>query len=224
MIVSAPMCTRSGNRARCVGRGARGGQLRERACRDADCAQRAAEREPARPFADGRSRPSVAAGCSSARRPRTRGRGWSRRSRSRPPRTRRPSPRSPAMRSSSATAAVLQVVERLRQAQPDRDLVGEVGRAPRPPVAELGEQRRRGCPSSTAPPGSGGRCRGRPRPCPVAAMSALAAARTRSSTPGSSVTPPSAGMTATRRPARSCVPSPASQPPGCGRLDGSRGS
>ena len=35
-----------------------------------------------------------------------------------------------------------QVVERLRQVQAERDFVGEVGRAPRPLVAELGEQRR----------------------------------------------------------------------------------
>ena len=105
-----------------------------------------------------------------------------------------------------------QVVERLRQIQADRDLVGEIGRARRPAVAELREQRRRGCPPSTARRGSAARAERRPRPCRFAAMSAAADARTRSSTAGSTVTPPRSGTTATRRPARSCVPSAASQP------------
>ena len=109
----------------------------------------------------------------------------------------------------------LQVVERLRHVEADRDLVGEVAAR----TAATDRRARRatstGCPSSTARRGSGARGRRRPRPCPVASMSSLPRLADTRLDLGRDVDDATERRAAPRRgsPARSCVPSPASHPP-----------
>ena len=123
------------------------------------------------------------------------------------------------MRCVSALATVWRLYIDCGEHQPDGDLVGEVVRAAgqRSPssASSVGEVAHR----PLRPPGSGAARRGRPRPCRWPAMQRLGGGAQRSSTPGSSVTPPSVGhdrdLACPR--GRACR-GRASQPPGRGRL------
>ena len=110
----------------------------------------------------------------------------------------------------------VEVVEGLRQPQPERDLGGELVRARRATGRPAPRAAWRGCPSSTAAPGSAARAARRPHHAgggDEVVGRGLRRARRR---PVSSGLPPSAGTTATRRPRSSCAPSPVSHGPATG--------
>ena len=216
IIVSAPMLTSSGKP---LGREREqaGGQAGERGGGDAHRRERAAEREPARAARQGgvddallrRARRRVG---------RERDVGVRRRDHEVDLRERRGHRRVRLEAELLGDRRGLQVVERLRHVEAARDFVGELaGRS-----AATGRRARRaasrGCPSSTARRGSGASRSTSTSTSPSVSMSSLAASRTRCSTSGATaVTPPRSGRIATRRPRRSCVPRPASHPPGDGQ-------